>query len=360
MINIVLKDYNRKSKYWVMKKHRLSEFELMEIVAGVERTPELKLQDALLDAVLAVSSISLSDIAITSKNQIEKALYMFPGLYASCKNCRTEDCRFKQPHTLHSDFGYEGCVWYKGPGVIHKTLIQWRLMAMKNRKIDFTYEEFDIYKKNVDSRENARKLQERLTPKEINDVCFIPMVYAEMAWEFAERAISYAIRDKNDQLKKLSRMLKEAHRDYYESVIAHLAKKYHDRLIASTHEYMAEIDHDINILYYGVNQNIKTNNKNKDLPHEEQTTYAVMAMLIVDLLRQHNVEVNKLLSKRLDNMIPSVIDNRILAMYKGMVAYAGTDIKVQYSDVNMNLALDIVKKRVDNLLFTDQLKTDTL
>lgn len=213
-----------------------------------------------------------------------------------------------------------------------------------------TPQEFQELKLKEDSKRNVKLMRDKLTDTEISLVCFTPMLYAEIAWIYADKAVSCAIRDRVPELKKLSRLMKECHRQYYDMVVSHLEKEYHERMITSTEEFMQSIANDVVILYYSINQNLKTNNV--QIVHEEQQTYAVMAMMIIDLLRDHNTKMVMLLRNKIGKCDAWVLDERLACMYKGMYAFAGVNSKLDYNDVNLKRALAVVEKRVKAVLFT--------
>lgn len=345
-----------RSKFVVAKMYKTSVAEVDMMFTNVPRSEVALREDkirtyAVLNGFIPYDNgnIAMKDLIGRIKSNEHKR---------SCKNCQS-DCKFRQGTSIKTDMGWAGCIHYSGRGfiaektpfVLHK--IYFHYLKRMSRIKDITYKEFLEQKLELEAKNNVQMMLEKLSPKEISDVSFLPFVYTELAWHFALLSIKCATDLRVEAMKKLSRDLKALYNEWTLNVIRHIKGGYHEKLVRTTKEYINSIGHDISILYFGVNQNLKDNNIK--LKYEVQQTYAVMAMLMVDMLKAHKVNTYHLLKAKLGKADPVVLDDETIAMYKGMYAFAGLKTKFNYDDKNINIALAIVKKRVDNLLFTDKL-----
>lgn len=355
-LDTLLKRGRCRSKFVVAKMYHMSLAEVDMMFTNVPRSEPALWEDKIRTYAVVTGVVPYDNGNITMTdlvNRIKSDEYK-----RSCKNCQA-DCKFKQGTSIKTDMGWAGCLYYRGKGfivektphILHNIYFQYlkRMHKIKN----ITYEEFLEQKLEIEAKNNVQKMLEKLSPKEISDVSFLPFVYTELAWHFALLSIKCATDLRVEAMKKLSRDLKALYKEWTLNVMRHIKGGYHEKLVRTTKEYIDNIGHDISILYFGVNQNLKDNNIK--LEYEDQQTYAVMAMLMVDMLKAHKVNTYHLLKAKLGKADPVVLDDETIAMYKGMYAFAGLKTKFNYDDRNINTALAIVKKRVDSLLFTDKL-----
>lgn len=199
--------------------------------------------------------------------------------------------------------------------------------------------------------EGARLMTERLTLDEQMRVSFLPLVITQMAWHYAEGAMARAARDKVAMLKRLSRTLKAARQDYDSELRRELAHGSYARVIDQAEECIGRMRHDLAILYFSVNGEFKR--AMPDYPYDEMRTYAIMAVLLVDLLQAHNRDMDRLLADRLRPAAPAptVLHPATRALRAAMEAYAGADGKFDHRAPNVQAALKVVKIRLDRIEF---------
>lgn len=200
--------------------------------------------------------------------------------------------------------------------------------------------------------ESTRKMIERLTIDEQMRVSFLPLIITHLAWVYADKAMACAARDKVSLLKKLSRTLKMVHQKYNEELRRELDYSHLQNVIRQTEMCISEINRDLTILYFTVNQELKR--KVPQYGYDEQRTYAVISTLFIDLLKQHNREMDKLLAEKLDdrNLAPSIVHPLIQHLHTGMVAFAGVEGKFDYREQNVVMAMKVIKNRIDSIEFS--------
>lgn len=200
--------------------------------------------------------------------------------------------------------------------------------------------------------ESTRKMMERLTIDEQMRVSFVPLIITHLAWVYADKAMACAARDKVSILKKLSRTLKMVHQKYDEELRRELNYTHLQNITKQTEMCISEIDRDLTILYFSVNQEFKRTTP--EYPYDEQRTYAIISTLFIDLLSQHNKEMDKLLADKLNdrNLAPSIVPPLIQQLRKGMVAFAGVEGKFDYQEQNVVMAMKVIKNRIDRIEFS--------
>lgn len=203
-----------------------------------------------------------------------------------------------------------------------------------------------------DVSESTRKMMERLTLDEQMRVSFVPLIITHLAWVYADKAMACAARDKVTLLKKLSRTLKMVHQKYNEELRRELDYNHLQNVVKQTEMCMDEISRDLTILYFSVNQELKR--KVPRYGFDEQRTYAIISTLFIDLLKQHNRDMDKLLAEKLNdrNLAPSIVPPLTQHLHTGMVAFAGVEGKFDYREQNVVMAMKVIKNRIDSIEFS--------
>lgn len=105
------------------------------------------------------------------------------------------------------------------------------------------------------------------------------------------------------------------------------------------------------ILYWTVNSEFKR--AVPEYPYDEQRTYAIISTLFVDLLKEYNLKIDKLLSEKLHkkDLEQSIIPPIIIELRRGMVAFAGVEGKFDYEQHDVKLAMEIIGNKIDRIEF---------
>ncbi len=199
---------------------------------------------------------------------------------------------------------------------------------------------------------NTKQMMEHLTVGEQLRVSFVPLIITHIAWHYAEKAMECAARDKVSILKKLSRVLKMARKKYEDDLRRDLDNA-HIRHIAQQAEMcMEKIQRDLTILYFSVSQEFKRTTP--DYPYDELRTYAIMSMMFIELLEQHNKEMDKLLEEKLHDktLASSILPPVVSSLHTGMAAFYGVEGKFNYEEQNVALAMKVIKNRIDSIEFS--------
>ena len=201
-------------------------------------------------------------------------------------------------------------------------------------------------------KDGTQKMIERLTVEEQMKVSFVPLLITQCAWVYAYKSMELAARDKIQILKKLSRTLKMVHQKYDEELRRELDWKSRTRIEKQADEFMNGIARDMKILYFTVRQEILR--CAPEYPCVDQRAYAIISLLFISLLEEHNREMDKLLAEKLNdsNLAPNVTNPLTIHLRTGMTAFAGVEGKFNFDDFNVKLAMKVVKKRLNEVEYS--------
>ena len=201
-------------------------------------------------------------------------------------------------------------------------------------------------------KDGTQKMIERLTLDEQMKVSFVPLLITQCAWVYAYKSMELAARDKIQILKKLSRTLKMVHQKYDEELRRELDWKSRTRIEKQADEFMNEIARDMTILYFTVRQEILR--CAPEYPCVEQRTYAIISLLFIGLLEEHNREMDILLAEKLadKNLAENVTNPLTLHLRMGMTAFAGVEGKFNFENQNIKLAMRVVRKRLNEVKYS--------
>lgn len=198
--------------------------------------------------------------------------------------------------------------------------------------------------------DTTKKMMERLTVNEQVRVAFVPIIISQLAWLQAEKAMDLSARYRVDLLKKINRRLRETKQQYDMELRGQLDFAHQCNVKGQMDMLLEEISGNLTIMYFSVNQEFKR--VVPDYPYDDLRTYAIMSLLFVDMLRKHNLEMDKILAEKVDrNIPPSVLPPDMQTLKFGMEAFAGVDGKFNYDDINVRNSAKIIKNKIDTIEF---------
>ena len=152
---------------------------------------------------------------------------------------------------------------------------------------------------------DTNKMLDVFSFKENMEIAFFPLVITEIAWNFAFKVLDLAARDKISETKKMSRAVKMLREKYVKDCMIDLDRKHFDHITESTEKFMETCGKDFTILYFSTNNELKRTSY--DLPYLDMRTYAYMSLAMIDVLVEHNKNMDKLIQERLGD------DTRLLS-----------------------------------------------
>jgi hypothetical protein len=179
-------------------------------------------------------------------------------------------------------------------------------------------------------------------------VAYTPLIIAHIAWHFAYKSLELARLHKVTALKSVKRKADQLQADYNRMLREDLTQAHIDGYAAETSRFINLCACDFTIFYYTANNEVKR--VAPDVPHHDVATYALMAILIIDALKQHNRDTSAMLLKCLGMHDDAVTNPYILALQCLMEACtAGCPVK-RNAPMLAN-CISIFRKNIDKIEF---------
>lgn len=212
-----------------------------------------------------------------------------------------------------------------------------------------TFEQIVNEKKEQQFRDSCKDDMQRIlkafTFEEHIQITFVPLILNEIAWTFALKAIRLGARDKVQDLRKLSRVLREL-RDHYERVVCKdLTARDLQRMQNQAQEFMQECAYDFQIMYFTAS-NVFSKQYGKQ-PFEEMRVNALLAMLVIRYTDEHNKRCDAMLEQRLGKIQAAKRMPDMDRLYSGMDAYTGElPVPFNFADTNLQMCMGILRNNL--------------
>lgn len=191
---------------------------------------------------------------------------------------------------------------------------------------------------------DVQRILEAFTVQEHVQITFIPLVLNEIAWEFARRTMALGARDKVQDLKKLSRVLKQLQQHYEKVVCQDLLPSDLQNIRRQSLEFMQEHAYHFQIMYYTL-YNVLSR-QNGRLPFEELRITALCAMLVIRCCDMHNEKCDAMLRERLGKITASKRMPDMDALYSGMDVFTGEIKPFDWQDANTQMCMGILRNNL--------------
>ena len=206
-----------------------------------------------------------------------------------------------------------------------------------------------------EARKNAgstlRRIIDRMSREEMIKVVFIPLVIADMAWIYAEKAVKEAAKNHVELLKQASRTVRTLRQRYEDDLNFDMTK----RQVTNLRRDMAQrilpyVERDSTICYFTANQTL-LNSKARDYPYIELRTYALMSYWFLRLYKTYIDETNKMLDERFGRTMTKTFIPVHLKLLKeimeGFVGIGCYDLEVE--DKQLVLAYKVIENRLSTM-----------
>ena len=178
-------------------------------------------------------------------------------------------------------------------------------------------------------------------------IAFVPLIISKVAWVYAEKAVKYCTDNRISEFKKLGRSVKELRQQYIDVLRLDLDYSHINRIETQTLQFMDECNYDLAILWYQVNQYIKTNDP--DMPYDTMRTDAAVAVMMVRYLKAHNRRMDAIVAAKMGQS--NSIDNpQMRSLEKLMMQYFPNDFKLE-TNSNLDLCGKIFAKNLSKIEF---------
>lgn len=203
------------------------------------------------------------------------------------------------------------------------------------------------FKKDV--AESTSKLISEFTVNEQINIAFVPLIFNHIAWIYAMKAVQKSVDYRIELLKKITRKVRALRVDYEHEVSKDLDYRHQRHIEEETERFVEEFQRDFTILYFSVNQEFKR--KMPDWPYDDLRTYAIMSMLMIRFVDEHNKRMDKLISSRLGKSNPSIRMPIMDALHSCMDAFAGEVGKFDYSNSDVVMSMRVIENDIKKIEF---------
>ena len=178
-------------------------------------------------------------------------------------------------------------------------------------------------------------------------IAFVPLIISKVAWVYAEKAVKYCTDNRISEFKKLGRSVKELRQKYIDVLRLDLDYSHINRIETQTLQFMDECNYDLAILWYQVNQYIKTNAP--DMPYDTMRTDAAVAVMMVRYLKAHNRRMDAIIASKMGQS-QSIDNPQMRSLEKLMMQYFPKDFKLE-TNTNLDLCGKIFAKNLSKIEF---------
>ena len=198
-------------------------------------------------------------------------------------------------------------------------------------------------------KQDTERMMKSFTQREHIQMAFIPLIFADLAFHYADRCRRYAADNRISILKKLGRAYDGLKRSYQDQVNKDLDIKHQRQVSHEMERFMSEYSKDFTIMWFSINNEFKR--EMPDYPYSDMRTDAICGIQMIDLLYENNKNMDKLIAERLKEKRQSIHDPKIDALRSILDAYAGEVGKFNYQNQDVELSKKIILRRVNEIEF---------
>ena len=144
---------------------------------------------------------------------------------------------------------------------------------------------------------DAKDLFSTFTDEENMEIAFAPLVISHVAWHYTDIVLNECVEKRIQITKPLTRAVRTMRSMYESSLQKDLDRKHIENIAKQCDEFMNECAYDFTILWWSVNQALKT--LYPDDPFIELRTNTYCAILAIRVLRDHVKRMNEKVISRI-------------------------------------------------------------
>lgn len=194
----------------------------------------------------------------------------------------------------------------------------------------------------------AYKMLASFTWEENMAMGFIPLVIAQMAWNYADRAMRQCAEARLSEFRDLGRKVKALRQEYIDELRVSLGINHIRGIGTNTSQFANECQRDLTILWWSMNQYVK--DQEPDMPHDMMRTDAAVAVLMVRFLEKHYDRVNEFIHSKRGNADRVKPYPQMLRLGQLMMDYLPKGFKLE-SNANIDLCERIFNKNLSKIEF---------
>ena len=201
-----------------------------------------------------------------------------------------------------------------------------------------------VFKKAV--HDDTLAMLETFSFEENMQIAFTPIIITEVAWKYAYIVLDYAAKARISETRKLSRTVKMLRGDYICMCKKDLNRDHLDRMARASEDFVGKCGNDFLILFYSLSNELKK--QWADLAYLDMRTYAGIALIVLELLKEHTQRMDKLIAKRFKREALPTISHPITdALRDCMEAYLAP-AKFSF-DGNVKISMNIIRNKFNQI-----------
>lgn len=161
---------------------------------------------------------------------------------------------------------------------------------------------------------------ETFTFKENMQIAFVPLIITEVAWYFVFKVLKTAADNRIDATKKLSRSVKMLREKYLNDCKKDLDRQHIEKMEKAAGMFIKTCGNDFTLLFFSLNNELKKHWA--DINYLDMRTDACIALVMLQLLKEHSRKMDKLMASKLGGEVPAYSNPINEALWNCMDAYA--------------------------------------
>lgn len=191
---------------------------------------------------------------------------------------------------------------------------------------------------------DTMRMQTELTQEEQQKIAFYPCVIAHIVWKYVDEVLSEAAANKVSLLLPISRAVKELRKENERALWDGLDYNHRKCIEVQTDKFMEQNGRDFALLYFSVNGEFKK--KLPNYPYDTMRSKAIIAMLFIDLLDEHNRKMDMMIRERLGEDKQSIRIPMMAKLHHYMETIAGDAGKFDFANDNVKNGIKVMYNRL--------------
>ncbi len=201
------------------------------------------------------------------------------------------------------------------------------------------------FKKQV--HDYTMNMLETFTFRENMDIAFVPLIITEVAWHYALKVVKYAADNMIDEVKKISRTVRTLREEYISTCRKDLDNKHIEEIENAAENFVSLCSKDLMLLFFSLNNELKK--RWADYAFLDMRTDACIAIIMLQLLKEHNRLMDELMARKLGGDVPSYRNPINDKLWSCMEAYA-SPCEFKFEG-HVETSMNIIRKKFNQIDF---------
>lgn len=188
---------------------------------------------------------------------------------------------------------------------------------------------------------------ETFTFRENMNIAFVPLIITEVAWYYAMKVVKFAADNRIPETVKLSRAVKALREEYINTCRKDLDNKHIEKIEKAAENFVSLCSKDFMLLFFSLNNELKK--RWTDYAFLDMRTDACIAIIVLQLLKEHNRRMDELMARKLGGDVPSYRNPINDKLWSCMEAYA-SPCEFKFEG-HVETSMKIIRKKFNQIDF---------